>query len=159
MKRRYIDVTERMKTADNEQGRAYRFLAKHDRWKWTSFPLEALPDALSGHDLDVVNTHLAGIHLDAGEVFEVPVLLRITGNGGQPGASRTWLFEGEPETPPMKPELPGDVVPEGGARIWHCEKCNRDEHVCPGCGEPLSHNGLEHNKTTNTWHEHKGCTD
>ncbi|ACY35900.1 hypothetical protein CMP1-04 [Clavibacter phage CMP1] len=164
MKRRYIDVTEKLKTADTEQGRAYRFLTKHDSWKWTSVPVEHLPGIVRDHDLDLVNVHLAGIHLAAGEVWEIPVLLRITGNGGKPGASRSWLFEGEPETPPMKPELAYDFIPDAEGNGLHfryldCLYCNYDQHYCLGCGEPLSHNGLEHNKTTNTWHEHKGCTD
>lgn len=56
------------------------------------------------------------------------------------------------------PELPQDLMPDGTRRYDHCERCNYDRHECPGCGESLSHNGLEH-AAGDVWRIHTGCTD
>jgi hypothetical protein len=55
------------------------------------------------------------------------------------------------------PELARDVMPDGTYRFDSCDLCNYDRHDCPGCGTPLSHNGLE--RTAQGWLPHAGCTD
>lgn len=55
-------------------------------------------------------------------------------------------------------ELSRDVMPDGQPRYMHCNRCNYDDHVCPGCGEPLSHNGLE--LADGEWRKHgTRCVD
>lgn len=39
-------------------------------------------------------------------------------------------------------ELSDDVVELGKHRYDVCERCNHDWHSCPGCGQPLSHDGI-----------------
>lgn len=61
-------------------------------------------------------------------------------------------------TVPLVPELSRDVMPDGRRRYEHCDRCNYDRHECPGCGEPLSHNGLERERWGDTWRPHGDCT-
>jgi len=99
-KRYYSTYTKDYFTEDSPQGRAYRTLKRPRQWVWSEFPLSALAALLSEPvpaDVDVLNTHLAGIHLSPGEVLEIPVLIRMIGNGGKPGAGRAFIPQDEPE--------------------------------------------------------------
>lgn len=40
-----------------------------------------------------------------------------------------------------------------GSCYWCCQRCNTVEHICPGCGTELDHNGLESNGV-----KHPDCT-
>jgi hypothetical protein len=50
---------------------------------------------------------------------------------------------------------------------WCCDVCNSNRHICPGCGEPLSHLGNELVETImgddgvvkEIWQPHEGCID
>ena len=39
-------------------------------------------------------------------------------------------------------ELADDVLPNGFRRYQACDRCNYDQHTCPGCGIALSHDGI-----------------
>lgn len=58
----------------------------------------------------------------------------------------------------LTPMLADDAMPDGTHRYDHCNACNYDTHICGGCGQDLSHDGLEHLKD-GRWAKHEGCTD
>ena len=40
-------------------------------------------------------------------------------------------------------QLANDLVGPNRRRYDDCQRCNYDEHTCPGCGEALSHDGIQ----------------
>lgn len=54
--------------------------------------------------------------------------------------------------------LPTDDCTEGlhtryrGGCYHCCDRCNVDEHVCHGCGQPLKHDGSESRQPAGTKH-------